>query len=182
MMMLRVGQNDFGNPQRRRKMAVSNEAERGRKLGTQSIVILLVLVLSIATAGWIMMTVSTTSQLPTSDFVTLPTTPLSSKGEKVKFDSVIAITEGNVAVGVKGHLLTASGAPVAGVKVYMTYYLQGSYRTQVATTDQNGFFQALFPMNWTGWLPVTFTYFGDDQHQGLSQKLGVSGETSIGAP
>jgi hypothetical protein len=180
MMILAVGQNDF--VKRGRKMATSNEPGRSKRLGTQTIALLLIAVLSIVAAGWVMVTVSTTSQLPSSDFVTLPATPLSTTGSKVKFDSVTAIAKGNVAVGVKGYLLTASGAPVAGVPVYMTYYLQGSYRTQVATTNQDGSFQALFPMNWTGWLPVTFTYFGDTQHQGLNQRLNVSGETLIGAP
>lgn len=163
-------------------METGNEAKKGRKLGAQSIVILLIVVLSVVAAGWVMVTVSTMSQLPSSDFVTLPTTPLSSTGGKVKFTSTSAMSKGGVAVGVQGYLMTASGAPVADAKVYMTYYLQGSYRTQVATTDQNGFFQAQFPMNWTGWLPVVLRYFGDAQHQGLAQRLNISGENLGGAP
>ncbi len=157
-------------------MESKHEAERGRRPNTQTIALLLIVALSIVAAGWIMVTVSTTSQIPPSDFVTLPTTPLSTKGEKVMFVSVSAVGQKGVAVGVKGYLMTASGAPVAGAKVYMTYYLQGAYRTQLATTDQNGYFEAQFPMNWTGWLPLTLTYFGDDQHQGLTKIFSVSGE------
>ena len=157
-------------------MESKHEAERGRRPNTQTIALLLIVALSIVAAGWIMVTVSTTSQIPPSDFVTLPTTPLSTKGEKVMFVSVSAVGQKGVAVGVKGYLMTASGAPVAGAKVYMTYYLQGAYRTQVATTDQNGYFEAQFPMNWTGWLPLTLTYFGDEQHQGRTQVFSVSGQ------
>ncbi|OFX17699.1 hypothetical protein A3K71_05880 [archaeon RBG_16_50_20] len=157
-------------------MESKHEAERGRRPNTQTIALLLIVALSIVAAGWIMVTVSTTSQIPPSDFVTLPTTPLSTKGEKVMFVSVSAVGQKGVAVGVKGYLMTASGAPVVGAKVYMTYYLQGAYRTQVATTDQNGYFEAQFPMNWTGWLPLTLTYFGDDQHQGFTHVFSVSGE------
>jgi len=157
-------------------MESKHEAERGRRPNTQTIALLLIVALSIVAAGWIMVTVSTTSQIPPSDFVTLPTTPLSTKGEKVMVVSVSAVGQKGVAVGVKGYLMTASGAPVAGAKVYMTYYLQGAYRTQVATTDQNGYFEAQFPMNWTGWLPLTLTYFGDEQHQGRTQVSSVSGQ------
>ena len=138
-------------------METSHEPERSKRPKTQTIIVLLIVALSIAAAGWIMVTVSTTSQIPPSDFVTLPATPLSAKGEKVVFVSISAIGQKSVALGVKGYLMTASGAPVAGAKVYMTYYLQGAYRTQVATTDQNGYFEAQFPMNWTGWLPLTLT-------------------------
>lgn len=157
-------------------METSDKAERGMRPKTQTIIVLLIVALSIVAAGWIMVTVSTTSQIPPSDFVTLPTDPLSTKGEKVMFVSVSAIGQNSVAVGVKGYLTTISGAPVAGAKVYMTYYLQGAYRTQVATTDQNGHFEARFPMNWTGWLPLTLTYFGDEQHQGRTQVSSVSGQ------
>jgi hypothetical protein len=94
----------------------------------------------------------------------------------VQFVSVSPVPSSSVAVGVKGYLMTSSGQPVSGAQVYLTYYLQGSYRTQVATTDQNGYFQAVFPMNWTGWLPITLTYFGDNQHQGLTQNFSVTGE------
>src|SRR3990170_347853 len=103
-------------------MESKHEAERGRRPNTQTIALLLIVALSIVAAGWIMVTVSTTSQVPPSDFVTLPTTPLSTKGEKVMFVSVSAVGQKGVAVGVKGYLMTASGAPVVGAKVYMTYY------------------------------------------------------------
>ena len=157
-------------------MERSITTERSKLPKTQAIIVLLIVAISIVAAGWIMATVSTTSQIPPSDFVTLPTDPLSTKGEKVRFVSISAISQGSVAVGVKGYLTTISGAPVAGAKVYMTYYLQGAYRTQVATTDQNGHFEARFPMNWTGWLPLTLTYFGDEQHKGLTQFSSVSGQ------
>lgn len=157
-------------------MESSNNKERSRSLKPQTVVFLLIIALSIAAAGWIMVTVSTNSQIPSSDFVTLPTTPLSKSGVVVVFTLVSAIGQKSVAVGVQGSVKTLSGAPVVGAKVYMTYYLQGAYRTQVATTDQNGHFEARFPMNWTGWLPVTVTYFGDDQHQGLAKVFSVSGE------
>jgi hypothetical protein len=157
-------------------MESSSNKERSRFLKPQTVVFLLIIALSIAAAGWIMVTVSTNSQIPSSDFVTLPTTPLSKNGDAVVFTSVTAIGQNGVAVGVQGYVKTLSGSPVAGAKVYMTYYLQGAYRTQVATTDQNGYFEARFPMNWTGWLPVTLTYFGDDQHRGLVKVFSVSGE------
>lgn len=156
-------------------MASSDEAERSRSPGLQATMLVLVVV-SIVLAAWLLVTVSTTSQVPSSDFVSLPTTPLSTKGEKMKFVSVSAIARAGMAVGVRGYLQAASGKPVVGATVYMTYYLQGAYRTQAATTDQNGYFEARFPMNWTGWLPLTLTYFGDDQHQGLKQVFSVSGE------
>lgn len=157
-------------------MESKDEAERRKRPNTETIALLLILALSIVATAWVFVTVSTTSQIPPSDFVTLPTTPLSTKGQKVMFVSVSAIGQKSVAVGVKGYLMTTSGAPIAGAKVYMTYYLQGDYRTQVATTDQNGYFEARFPMNWTGWLPLTMTYFGDDQHQGFTKLFSVSGE------
>jgi len=157
-------------------MASNDEAERSRRPNIKGIVTVLIVVASIVIAGWALVTVSTTSQVPLSDFVTLPTAPLSKKGEGVFFDSITAIGQKGVAVGVKGYLETTSGNPVAGAKVYATYYFRGEYRTQVATTDQNGYFEMRFPMNWTGWLPVTLNYFGDEQHQGLTQVFGVSGE------
>jgi hypothetical protein len=158
-------------------MANKDDAEPRKRLKTQTIMILLIVAVSIVVAGWALVTVSTTSDVPISDFVTLPTAQLSTKGDQTKFVSVSAIGQrGGVAVGVKGYLQTLSGTPVAGAKVYMTYYLRGAYRTQVATTEQNGYFEARFPMNWTGWLPITLTYFGDDQHQGLAQVFSVSGE------
>jgi len=159
-------------------MAKNDGAERQRRISYQSVLMIVVVVISIIVAGWTLVTVSTTSQVPSSDFVTLPNQPLSNKGDLVKFVSVTAISQKGVAVGVKGYLRTASGAPVSGATIYLIYFLDFSYRTQVTTTDQNGYFQLYFPMNWTGWLPLTGIYFGDDQHQGLKQDFSVSGETN----
>ena len=150
--------------------------EIGRKPRVQSIVLLLIVAISIVLAGWALVVVSTNFQIPSGDFVALPNTPLSTLGSKVVFVSVAGVSQNGLADGVKGYLMTSTGAPVAGVKVYMTYYLEGAYRTQVVTTGQNGYFEAHFPMNWTGWLPVTLTYFGDGQHQGIAQVASVSGE------
>ena len=151
--------------------------ERRRKPRVQSIILLLIVAISIVLAGWALVVVSTNFQISTAgDFVALPNTPLSTQGSKVVFVSVAGISQKGLADGVKGYLMTSTGAPVAGVKVYMTYYLEGAYRTQVVTTGQNGYFEAHFPMNWTGWLPVTLTYFGDGQHQGIAQIASVSGE------
>lgn len=158
-------------------MANNDEAERQRRLSYRSVVTVLVVIVSIVIAGWALVTVSTTSQIPSTDFVTLPNQPISYKGERVAFVGVTAVYQKGVAVGVRGYLKTASGTPVAGAPVYLTYYLNFNYRTQVTTTDQNGYFQVYFPMNWTGWLPLTGTYFGDDQHQGLKQQFSVSGES-----
>lgn len=149
---------------------------RSRKPKVQSIILLLIVVISLVLAGWALVTVSTSGQISSSDFVTLPTEHLSTKGDKVAFVSVSDVAQKGLAVGVRGYLMTASRTPVTGAKVYITYYLQGAYRTQAATTGQNGYFEARFPMNWTGWLPATLTYFGDDQHQGLTQVFSVSGE------
>lgn len=160
-------------------MEGKNAAEPGRaRPRLQSVILLLIVAIFIVLAGWAMVTVGSRSQIPSSDFVKLPATQLSSKGEKVVFVSVTNIAQNGLAVGVEGYLNTASGAPVTGVKVYMTYYLQDSYRTQVATTDQNGHFEARFPMNWTGGLRLTLTYFGDDQHQGLAQTFSIPGDSS----
>ncbi len=153
-----------------------DEPEGATKPGLQTMLIAVVLVVSVVLAGWVLVTISTAGHIPSSDFVTLPTTILSTQGEKTMFVSVSALQEARVAVGVRGYLQTASGAPVAGVTVYVTYYLQGAYRTQAASTKQDGFFEARFPMNWTGWLPVTLTYFGNGQHQGIRQVFSVSGE------
>ena len=156
----------------------SNDAAQSktRRPRVQSIILLLILVISVVLAGWALVLVSRSSQVPPSDFVTLPATRVSTQGSKVIFVSVSGVSRGNLMVGVEGFLRTPSGTSVTGANVYMTYYLRGSYRTQVATTDQNGHFEALFPMNWTGWLPITLCYFGDDQHQGLTQVFSVSGE------
>ncbi len=157
-------------------MASNDEAERRRRPSIAAILTLIIVAVSIVAAGYALVTVGTIGQLPSSDFVALPTTPLPKKGEGVMFGSVAAIGQKGVAVGVKGYLETLSGKPVTDAKVYVTYYLQGAYRTQVVITDQNGYFEIRFPMNWTGWLPLTLTYFGDDQHQGLTRAFGVSGE------
>lgn len=157
-------------------MANENEAESRRRFGVKGILTVLIVVLAVALSAWGLATVSKTSQIPPSSFVTLPTTPLSKNGTSVTFDSISAIGEKGVAVGEKGYLRTSSGQPVAGAQVYAQYYLQGEYRTQVATTDQNGYFEMYFPMNWTGWLTVTTIYFGDNQHQGLRIVSSVSGE------
>jgi hypothetical protein len=151
---------------------------RHRKPSVQSIILLLIVAISIVLAGWALVVVSTNFQISPADFVALPNTPLSTQGSKVVFVSVAGVfSQKSLADGVKGYLMTSTGAPVAGVKVYLTYYLEGAYRTQVVTTGQNGYFEAHFPMNWTGWLPVTLIYFGDGQHQGIAQIASVSGES-----
>jgi hypothetical protein len=137
-----------------------------------SIIVLILVVL----AGSAMVNIGTMSHIPSSDFVKRPAAQLSTTGEQVSFVSLSDIARNGLAVGVQGYLMTTSGTPVTGAKVYMTYYLQGAYRTQVATTDQNGRFEALFPMNWTGSLLITLTYLGDGQHQGLTHLFSVAGE------
>lgn len=160
-------------------MESKNEAERRiGKPRVQSVVLFLIIAVVVVLAGLTLVAVGTGSQVPSQDFVTLPNTHLSTQGNKVVFVSVSTVFQKSLAVGVKGNLVTASGSTVTGAKVYITYYYRGSYRTQVATTDQNGFFQVSFPMNWTGWLPLTLTYFGDDQHQGLTQVVSLAGEGS----
>ena len=162
-------------------MASNDEAEKRnekrRRPSVKGLVALLIVVFLVILSAWALMTVSTTFQIPPSDFVALPTSPLSNKGQGVMFVSTSAITQKGVAVGVKGHLETISGQPVVGAKVYAQYYLQGNYRTQAVATDENGYFEIHFPMNWTGWLPLTLTYFGDDQHQGLKVVYSMSGES-----
>jgi hypothetical protein len=106
----------------------------------------------------------------------MPTTPISKTGAVVFLGSVSPIIENNLAVGVQGYLTTASGEPVAGASMYVQYYLEGQFRTQLGITDSNGFFQIHFPMNWTGWLPLTMVYFGDSQHQGFQQLVSLPGE------
>ena len=169
-------QSDFRIPLRREVMGKTDEAERSSRLSYQVILMGVVLVISIVATAWVLVTVGIESQIPSSDFVQLPTTPLSTKGNEMVFISVSAIYQESLAVGVEGSLRSSSGLPIAGAKVYLTYYLRGAYRTQVATTDQNGYFEVRFPMNWTGWLPLTLTYFGDEQHKGLRQVFSVSGE------
>jgi hypothetical protein len=126
-------------------------------------------------SGWGVFSIATAGQIAPSAFVPLPNTALSAKGISTTFVNVTAVFDRGMAVGVKGYLRTSSGTPVAGATVYMTYY-GNAYRTLAATTDQNGYFEALFPINWTGWLPLTLTYFGDDQHQGLKETFNVYGQ------
>jgi hypothetical protein len=123
-----------------------------------------------------LVTVSRTFEIRPSDFVAMPTTPVSKTGTVVLLSSVSPIVENNLAVGVQGYLTTESGQPIIGASVYVQYYLEGSYRTQVGVTDANGFFQIHFPINWTGWLPLTIVYFGDTQHQGVQRLVALPGE------
>ena len=157
-------------------MASSDETKRRRGLSVKTTLIVIIVIVAVVTSAWALLTVSKATELPPSDFVTMPTTPLSGNGTSVVFVSVGTISEKGVAVGMKGYLETGSGQPIAGAKIYARYYLDGDYRTQDATTDQNGYFQIIFPMNWTGWLPVTLTYFGDSQHQGQAAVYSVPGE------
>ena len=150
-------------------------AGKGR-LNKRTILVGLVVVVIIVLTAFAMVTVSRTFELRPSDFVTMPTTPISKSGTVVVFNSVVTIVDNNLAVGVQGYLTTSSGQSVAGASVYVQYYLEGSYRTQVGITDSNGFFQIHFPMNWTGWLPLTVVYFGDTQHQGVQQVFSLPGE------
>jgi flagellar basal body-associated protein FliL len=159
-------------------MASNDEAERRRRRpGLILVIALVILILVIVASAFALTTVSKTTQLPPSDFAPLPTTPLSTNGTSVVFTSIGPITKKGVSVGLQGYLQTGTGQGIAGANVYAHYYYQGDYRTQVATTDQNGYFQIIFPMNWTGWLPVTLTYFGDTQHQGQTAVYSVQGES-----
>ena len=156
-------------------MTVKDQSNIKRgKIGAQSLALIVVVVVILLT-GWVLVTVSSTLP-PPSDFVTLPNNPLSKSGVAVMFTDISPVVANGVSVGVSGYLLTSSGQPVSGASVYMTYYFQGSYRTEVATTTQNGNFEASFPMNWTGSLPLTLTYFGDAQHKGLSQVFSIAGQ------
>ncbi|MGD0176271.1 MAG: hypothetical protein ABSC50_05540 [Candidatus Bathyarchaeia archaeon] len=159
-------------------MASNDEAEQTNRRGppVKGLAALVIVVFLVIVSAWALVTVGPTSQFPPLEFVTLPTSPLSSSGQGVMFASVSAITEKGVAVGVKGYLETISGQPVAGAKVYAHYYLDGDYRTQAVSTSDNGYFEIHFPMNWTGWLPVTLTYFGGDQYQGITVVYSLSGE------
>jgi hypothetical protein len=154
----------------------SDGAEASRKPRITAILIALIVLILVVLTGFALVTVGTTSHIPSSDFVARPTAQLSTTGVRVSFVSVSDVARNGLAVGAQGYLMTASGAPVNGAKVYMTYYLQGTYRTQIATTDLNGHFEALFPMNWTGSLLITLTYLGDGQHQGLTHVFSVAGE------
>ena len=157
-------------------MISNDEAERRRRPSVRDILSALVILISVILAAWTLITVSSESQIRPSNFVVLPTTPLSKTGQSATFASVSAVGQNGVAVGVKGFLKSPSGQPVVGAQVYAQYYLQGEYRTQVGTTDQNGYFEIHFPMNWTGWLTLTLIYFGDGQHQGLKVVFSLSGE------
>jgi hypothetical protein len=147
-----------------------------RRLSKQTILLGIVAIVLVALAAFALVTVSRAFEIRPSNFVTMPTTPVSKTGTVVLLNSVSPIEENNLAVGVQGYLTTSSGQPVSGASVYVQYYLEGSYRTQVGVTDSNGFFQIHFPMNWTGWLPLTVVYFGDTQHQGVQQLVSLPGE------
>ena len=157
---------------------LANQEVEARKalMSKQNILIGLIVIVLVVLSAFALVTVSRTFEIRQSDFVTLPATPISKTGEVVVFSSVSSIIKNNLAVGVQGYLQTPSGQPVGGANVYVQYYLEGSYRTQVGTTDSTGFFQIQFPINWTGWLPLTVTYFGDGQHQGLQQVVSLPGE------
>ena len=154
----------------------SEQTVSRRRINYRSMILLVIVALVVVAAGAVLAVVSTTFQIPSADFVVLPSTPRSTSGVVADFSQVSAIVSRGAAVGVKGYLLTSSGSPVAGANVYMTYYFEGSYRTQVAVTDVNGYFETHFPMNWTGWLPLTLAYFGDAQHKGLTKIVNLSGE------
>jgi flagellar basal body-associated protein FliL len=161
-------------------MANLDEAGKKKTVSMKTVLIAVIVALSVIASAYAMVTVSRTFdafEMRPSDFVTLPATPVSKTGEDVVLDSVATTTQGNLAVGVQGYLETTSGQPVSGANVYAQYYFEGAYRTQVATTDQNGYFEIHFPMNWTGWLQLTITYFGDGQHQGLQQAFSLQGES-----
>ena len=145
-------------------------------LNKQTVLIGLVVVVLVVLSAYAMVTVARTFEIRPSDFVTLPTTPVSKSGEVVTLVSVPPVLENNLAVGVQGYLQSPSGQPVAGASVYVQYYFEGSYRAQIGVTDSSGFFQIRFPMNWTGFLPLTIVYFGDSQHQGLHQLFSLPGE------
>jgi len=151
------------------------EAGKGR-VNRQTILVGLVVVVLVVLSAFALVTVTRTFEIRPSDFVTMPATPVSKTGTVVMLTSVSPIVENNLAVGVQGYLTTALGQPVVGASVYVQYYLEGSFRTQVGITDSNGFFQVHFPINWTGWLPLTIVYFGDTQHQGVQQLVSLPGE------
>jgi len=151
------------------------EAGKGR-VNRQTILVGLVVVVLVVLSAFALVTVTRTFEIRPSDFVTMPATPVSKTGTVVLLTSVSPIVENNLAVGVQGYLTTALGQPVVGASVYVQYYLEGSFRTQVGITDSNGFFQVHFPINWTGWLPLTIVYFGDTQHQGVQQLVSLPGE------
>ena len=157
---------------------MANESETGKasRFNMKNVSILALILLAVIISGWALVTVSRAFQIPPSDFVTMPITPLSRSGSVTKLNSVTPIIQNGVTVGVSGYLQTVSGQAVSGAQVYAHYYLEATYRTQVTTTDANGYFEIHFPMNWTGWLPLTLTYFGDSQHEGLQQVFSLPGE------
>ena len=155
-------------------MTVEGQTKSERAVGVRSLALVAVVLMIIIT-GWALVTVSSTLP-PPSDFVVLPNSQLSNSGTPVTFAKVSPLMSNGVADGVSGYLLTTSGTPVSGATVYMTYYLQGSYRTQQATTDETGYFMKAFPMNWTGSLPLTLVYFGGNQYKGIQQVVNVAGE------
>lgn len=157
---------------------MSKEPELGKasRFNMKNVSILALILLAVIISGWALVTVSRAFQIPPSDFVTMPITPLSRSGSVTKLNSVTPIIQNGVTVGVSGYLQTVSGQAVSGAQVYAHYYLEAAYRTQVTTTDANGYFEIHFPMNWTGWLPLTLTYFGDSQHEGLQQVFSLPGE------
>jgi hypothetical protein len=157
-------------------LANLDEAGKRKPVSMKTVLIGVIVILSVIASGYAMVTVSRTFEIRPSDFVALPATSVSKTGEVVVLASVASITQGNLSVGVQGYLETASGQPVSGANVYAQYYFEGAYRAQVTTTDQNGYFQIHFPMNWTGWLQLTIIYFGDGQHQGLQQVFSLQGE------
>ena len=157
-------------------MTKADEVGGRRPLNAKSMSMLVVVLVTVLVSGWALVTVSHAFEIPPSDFVTFPSTPLSRTGTVTVFTSVVPIVQNGVTVGVEGYLQTTSGQPVAGAQVYAQYYLQNAYRNQVGTTDSNGYFEIHFPMNWTGWLPLTLTYFGDSQHEGLQQLFSLPGE------
>jgi len=155
-------------------MTVEQQSDARRSVPLRSLA-LVALVIVIVITGWALVTVSSTLP-PPSDFVVLPNTPYSKSGVAVTFSNVSPTVANGVSNGVSGYLVTISGSPVSGATVYMTYFFQGSYRTERATTDQTGYFIEHFPMNWTGSLPLTLVYFGDGQHKGVQQVVNVPGE------
>jgi len=164
-------------------MSTENQATAARRLNYRSIMLVIIIALAVASTAWILVSVSTAFQTPPSVFVTLPTESPSKSGIVAVFSNVSTIMKQNRAVGVKGYLVVGSGSPVARAKVYVTYYFQGSYRTQTSDTDDKGYFEIQFPMNWTGWLPITLRYFGDAERRGLVQATSIYGENlAVKAP
>jgi uncharacterized membrane-anchored protein len=156
------------------EMTMEQQSNAKRSVRVHSLALIAVVIVIIIT-GWALVTVSSTLP-PPSDFVALPSTPLAKSGLAVTFANISPVMVNGVANGISGYLLTASGTPVSGATVYITYYFQGAYRTERAATDQTGYFAEHFPMNWTGSLPLTLIYFGDTQHKGIQQVISLAGE------